>query len=180
MDADKLVDAAYNGTYISYLRKGSLGDDDVNVAFKEIIRRAAGEYFEENPEERVVSVRQLKLPRPESAFDILSLLDVVVEDGGYRVIGEDYNVNVSIPFADERVGDIPDADINIDVPTPALPNAILSDSLLEETNAGIAKAFEADRTRGVDIKYEMDVPDQVKQDPYGADFTTGRMRDKDE
>lgn len=179
MDSDKLVDAAYNGLYASYLRNGSLRDEDVSVAFKEIVRQSVGQYLESNPTADVIPMDDLELPRSESAPDLTSMFEVVVKEDGLLVTSEDLDVYINIPPADLRVGNIPDADVNLEGDFPTLPNAVLSDDMLDKTKEAIIKQYGADRTRGFDIRYENRVPDFVKDDPYGADYT-GQMVIADE
>ena len=172
MESDKLIDAAYNSIYVSFLRDGKLRDEDITVAFKQIIRRGVADYLRKNPEESVVAVSDLDIPRPTTTSDITPLLYAVVEEDGIRLASEDLDVDVMIPDVDIRVGDIPDADIDLEGEFPILPNAVLSDDLLDQTTESINRAFGADRTKG--FKKGMVIPEKVRQDPFGADFT-GQM-----
>ena len=88
------------------------------------------------------------------------------------------NVFIRLPDTFEDVGNIPEIEYSDD---PFLQVGPLSTRRYERMKEEVGKIYGdymgKDRTTGIPVDLEMNIPEKVKQDPLGADFT-GQMVEK--
>lgn len=160
----ELINRAIQTAELAFLVKGSIETEDLSPELIAYLQQGlAGKGAE------YVSDGDFPIPLP--AF----LADSPIENG--RIVFEDL-VFIELPTEElEDVGNIPEIEYSDD---PLLDNGPLSTRRKERLDADLDDIYGADRTRGFDYTYEMRIPDRVKDDPYGADFTTGATVISDE
>ena len=88
------------------------------------------------------------------------------------------NVFIRLPDTFEDVGNIPEIEYSDD---PFLQVGPLSTRRYERMKEEVGKIYKdfgaEDRTTGIQVDLKMNIPEQVKEDPLGADFT-GQMVEK--
>ena len=171
---NKLADAAYNSAAVSFYSTGSFRSEDAPLELIKIFRRGIKDYVQKNPDSTTFHLRDVALPVSEYTPTFLIDSTVTVGEGGYKISDDILDIDIDIPLSDRRVGMIPDAEFTINDEFPLLPNAVLSDERLDLADKEVQKLFKKDRTRGLELRYRNRIPEQVKEDPLGADFT-GQM-----
>jgi hypothetical protein len=166
----ELMNKAYNTADVALMENGRLTQDDIPY---ELLR-----YISEGMRLQVGSefLRDGLFPFPLPEYFNNAKLD------GNRVVYEDI-IDIELLESDADAGDIPEIEYEDD---PFLEAGAVSTRRRERLEGELKNIFsqkgvyERDRTKGVTPPLqEMNIPEQVKQDPLGADFT-GQMRPVDE
>ena len=146
--------AAYNTIDNIFSTTGELRTEDLPLEFIAIAREGFNKFFAENKSATVADFTELDIPDKEA---MPSVMDYIAgrqtPNGGYKLFDklslpgggidglQPLDIDIDIPPADRRVGNIPDIPAVITAPNPTLPTAILSDTRLNQMQQAIQSRF---------------------------------------
>lgn len=159
----ELIEKAVNAVESAYLQKGEIFTEDVPpellAYMRECIKGSDAEFVGD-------ANCPVELPEFFNAWRVQ----------GDRIFAGDF-VDIRLPESDVDVGDIPEIEYSESNMLDAGPLSTRRKKRLDEE---FIKIFGRDRTTGITSPpQEMNIPENVRRDPFGADFT-GQMRPVDE
>ena len=167
---NELMNKAYNTADVALMEEGRLTQDNIPYELLRYIDKGCSLV----PGAERISDCIFPLPLPEY-FNNAKIQ-------GNRIVYEDI-IDIELLESNADAGDIPEIEYEDD---PFLEVGAVSTRRRERLEEELENIFsqnglyERDRTRGITPPLqEMNIPEQVKQDPLGADFT-GQMRPVDE
>lgn len=179
--SENFVSAAYNTVDNLFTLRDLVTEKDVPFEFISIVREALVRDGGDS-----VELKDITFPLNDEFPSYMRHMIATKVDGGWMLDSaiDDMGLSFKIPEEDERYGNFVDESNYFDVKRPTLPHALLSDEKLDFLNEEVRKKFgrisEKDRTTGIPLQEEeMNIPEGVRRDPLGADFT-GQMRPVDE
>ena len=143
--------AAYNTVANVFSSKGELRAEDLPLEFIAIAREGLNKFFSENSSATVADFTEIEMPDKEAMPSVMNYIAArQTPQGGYQLFdklslsdepADLLDIDVVIPPEDRRAGNIPDLPSVITAPNPTLPNAILSNSRLDQMQSAIQKRF---------------------------------------
>jgi len=148
--------AAYNTVDDVFKTTGKLTEENVPLEFIAIAREGFRKFFAENSASTVADFTELDIPDKEAMPDVMRYIaGVQTKQGGYKLfdkfqigasegqqMGKLLDIDITIPPADNRVGDIPDMDATITNDNARLPVAILSNTRLDQMQSAIQSRYQ--------------------------------------